>query len=477
MESAQPIVAIGLLSDSVGHLTNLSTAPGRESQGAPDLVVVSPSVSNRRPVAGAAFTLSATVRNDGDTPSPVTVLRYYRSSNATITTTDRAVGTDAVAGLAASGSASESVVLTARSTPGTYYYGACVDALAEEVDATNNCSTSVEVDVRESEPESQGQPDLVVASPKVSDSAPAAETTFILSVTVSNVGDGTSPSTMMRYYRSADATITTSDTPAGADEVAELGGSGSGSKSVELTAPSTPGTYYYGACVDAVAGESATTNNCSASVEVRVPEPEPESQGQPELRIHAISVAASPGGTYTNDAFTLSATVRNSGDGDSVATTLRYYRSMDATITTSDTQVGTDAVAGLAASGSGSESVELSAPSTPGTYHYGVCVEAVADESDTTNNCSTSWQIEVLDPHRPPDLVVESPSVIDDGPVAGETFTLSATVRNEGDGDSAATTLRYYRSADATITTSDMEVGTDAVAGLAASASSDESVA
>ena len=68
VESAQPLVAMSLLSDPMGYLTNLSTAPGREPQGPPDLVVVSPSVSNNGPVAGAAFTLSATVRNDGDAP-------------------------------------------------------------------------------------------------------------------------------------------------------------------------------------------------------------------------------------------------------------------------------------------------------------------------------------------------------------------------------------------------------------------------
>ena len=476
VQSAQPLVVMSLLSDATGRLTNLSTAPGRESQGPPDLVVVSPSVSNSRPVAGATFTLSATVRNDGDAPSPVTVLRYYQSADATITTTDRAVGTDAVAGLAASGSASASVELTAPSTPGTYYYGACVDAVAEEFDTTNNCSGAIEVNVQESESESGGEPDLMVASPTVSDDGPAAGSTFVLSVTVSNGGDGPAPSAMMRYYRSSDSTITTSDTPAGTDEVAELGVSGSGSKSVELTAPSTPGTYYYGACVDAVADETDTTNNCSSSVEVSVPEPELQSEGEPDLSIPALSAATSPGGTYTNDSFTLSATVRNDGDGDSAATTLRYYRSTDATITTSDTEVGTDEVAGLAATASSSESVELTAPSTPGTYYYGACVDTVTDESDTTNNCSTSRQIEVLDPQRPPDLVVGSPSVSDDGPVAGETFTLSATVRNGGDGESAATTLRYYRSTDATITTSDTEVGTDAVVGLAASASSDESV-
>ena len=34
-----------------------------------------------------------------------------------------------------------------------------------------------------------------------------------------------------------------------------------------LTAPGREGAYYYGACVDAVAGESDTANNCSGSVQ------------------------------------------------------------------------------------------------------------------------------------------------------------------------------------------------------------------
>ena len=228
VQSAQPLVVMSLLSDLTGHLSNLSTAPGRESQARPDLVVEPPSVSNRSPVAGQTFSLSATVRNDGGADSPVTALRYYRSSDATITATDRALGTDAVAGLSASGSASASVTVSAPSTPGRYYYGACVDAVAEEFNTANNCSAAVEVNVRESESESEGQPDLMVASPRVSDDRPAAEeTTFILSVKVSNAGDGASPAAMMRYHRSSDSTITPSDTPAGTDEAAELGASGS----------------------------------------------------------------------------------------------------------------------------------------------------------------------------------------------------------------------------------------------------------
>ena len=70
------------------------------------------------------------------------------------------------------------------------------------------------------------------------------------------------------------------------------------------------------------------------------------------------------------------------------STTLRYYQSTDSTITAGDTEVGTDSVFRLNASGSGDEWISLTAPSTPGTYYYGACVDAVSGESDTTNNCS-----------------------------------------------------------------------------------------
>ena len=375
---------------------------------------------------------------------------------------------DAVAALAASGTGKESVDLVAPPTPGRYYYGACVDAVADESDMTNNCSAAVTVPVTVPVPEPE-HPELVVTSPSVSDSGPAVGAEFTLSVTVRNAGGEASAATTVRYYRSTDATITMSDTQVGTSAVAELAAAGSGSQSVELVAPSTPGTYHYGACVDAVADESDTTNNCSASVPVTVPEPR-----RPDLLVTLPSV--SDGRPVTGTSFTLSATVSNDGDGTAAATTLRYYRSTDATITTSDTEVGTGTVAELAAAGSGSQSVELVAPPTPGRYYYGACVDAVADESDRTNNCSpsveVSVQVTVTEPQGYPDLMVTSRSVSDRLPVTGTSFRLSATVSNDGDGTAAATTLRYYRSTDATITTSDTEVGTNAIAGLGAEGSS-----
>ena len=112
-----------------------------------DLVVGSPSVSDDSPVTGAVFTLSVTVRNGGDGAAAATTLRYYRSADATITTSDTATGTDAVGALSASGTSAESIDLTAPLSAGTYYYGACVDAVVDESDTTNNCSTSAQVTV------------------------------------------------------------------------------------------------------------------------------------------------------------------------------------------------------------------------------------------------------------------------------------------------------------------------------------------
>ena len=127
--------------------------------GTPDLVVQTPSASDSSPNAGGAFTLSATVRNQGNGLSASTTLRYYRSPDATISTSDTAVGTDAVGGLAASGTSTESISLTAPSTAGTYYYGACVDPVSGESATGNNCSSAVRVTVR-ADSDGDGIPDV-----------------------------------------------------------------------------------------------------------------------------------------------------------------------------------------------------------------------------------------------------------------------------------------------------------------------------
>ncbi len=350
-----------------------------ESELQPDLIVDSFTITlgpTLETSPGALVHLNQRVANVGDATSATTTVRYYLSTDATITTSDTQVSTDAVPQLAVSSRFAEVHSERLPTAPGTYYYGACVDAVAGESNRANNCSRSVGVTVPEP------QPDLVVSA-SVDDGNLNTGESFTLSATVSNAGDKQSTASTLRYYSSTDSRISSSDTQVGTDVVGALAASGTSAESILLTAPSTAGTYYYGACVEAVTDESDTTNNCSSSVTIAVEE---ESTGQPDLRIVGVIAGTPLGGVGPGTRIQFSATVRNYGDANSDATTLRYYRSTDATISVSDTEVGTDEVSALVPSSQVSEGIDLYAPSTAGTYYYGACVEAVAGESDTTNN-------------------------------------------------------------------------------------------
>ena len=115
-----------------------------------------------------------------------------------------------------------------------------------------------------------GPSDLVVESPAISDSTLAFGQPFTLQATVRNRGPGPAAATTLVYYRSTDATISSSDTRVGSDDVSLLFASDIRAKSIALIAPEDMGTYYYGACVQSVTGESDIHNNCSDAVRVTV---------------------------------------------------------------------------------------------------------------------------------------------------------------------------------------------------------------
>ena len=122
--------------------------------------------------------------------------------------------------------------------------------------------------------------------------------------------------------------------------------------------------------------------------------------------------------------FALSATVRNQGTADATATTLRFYQSTDTIITTSDTQIGTASVRGLAPNATTKLDITLTAPTSEGTYDYGGCVDAVGNEGRTDNNCSTAVTITVL-PTVPSD-----PTPPDPAPVATTLEVVSGSGQN-----------------------------------------------
>ena len=245
-----PIRLINLLRSATGHLANLSTSSIKRfaptDQAAFDAVVV-----GRRVLAGEQgnyidFVSSGRFNALEDGVAYSGRYTYERTGPAS----GRLV-------LSFDGGRCE-VSLTYVSATTGVYSSACSDG-----SATADRWTLVEVPT-------PGGPDLVVQPPTVSDSSPSAGQSFTLRATVRNSGAARSAATTLRYYRSSDATISTSDTAVGTDPVSALSASGTSAESISLTAPSSAGPYYYGACVDTVSGESNTRNNCSREVRVTV---------------------------------------------------------------------------------------------------------------------------------------------------------------------------------------------------------------
>ena len=110
--------------------------------------------------------------------------------------------------------------------------------------------------------------------------------------------------------------------------------------------------------------------------------------------------------------FLLTIYVKNVGERSSEASTLRYYLSSDSTIDPSDEQVGTNHLRSLYSVGSPwrtAEEVEvaLTAPAVPGIYFYGACVDAMPDETDSTNNCSGGAGLSVRVSTEPPEGIAD----------------------------------------------------------------------
>ena len=181
--------------------------------------------------------------------------------------------------------------------------------------------------------------------------------------------------------------------------------------SLTLTAPTAVGTYYYGACVDAVDNEDVTNNNCSTAVRITV-------STAPDLVVAAPQV--DNGALLLGESFTLSVTVRNQGGAAASATTLRFYESLDNSITSLDIQLDTVSVDSLAPDATTEVSVKVTAFAL-GTYYYGACIDEVANETNTDNNCSTGVSVTVSTTPPPPGAGIRfDPSTIDDQTFSAE---------------------------------------------------------
>jgi len=328
--------------------------------------------------------MELTLENNGEQNTETPSFGFYLSTNDIISTGDTKLGS--VIGLSLGrGLPLETyytITIPSSTVAGDYFLGGYID----DEDAIVEYSLSPNLNNFTFYPIRVVGADLIVSAFSASPASLLPGASLYLSATAQNQGIAGSAATTLRYYRSTNATISIYDTEVCTDAVPTLSPGGTSAQSCTIAVTTTPGTYYYGACVDVVAGESSTSNQCSSGYAVVV--------GNPDLIISAINVT--PTSVYLGGTLSMSATVQNQGSIGSPATTLRYYRSTNSTISTGDTELCSDPVAALSPGATSAESCPIPA-SPPGSYYFGVCVDTVTGESSSLNNCSAGTLVQISD--------------------------------------------------------------------------------
>ncbi len=397
-----------------------------------------------------------------------------RAPDAADTTGDLWLGERTVPGLAsgASSSADTAAAIPRTVAGGTYYIGAIADPtnqLLEGVESNNAAAGNTIAIVG---------PDLVATAVSAPASAVTGETIIVQDTVAASASGGAAPEFDVGIYFSIDPVITPSDTLIGWRHVPALqpGGSSTGSTAVALPTNLAPGTYYVGVIADDftycwedqwetrycvggdVAKESNTANNAVST---------PLVIGVTDLTMTDVSVAASGASGMP---LVVHDTVHAAG-GAAGWFSIKYYLSLDETMTGSDVYLGQRVVLGLAAGASSTADTTFTVPVgiIPSTYHIAAIADAQNEvpESNEGNNVRVGNTVTI----QGADLVVMAVT----GPetvAANATFGVTTTVMNVGQGRAPGFYVPIYLSTDAAITTSDSKFTHRMVEGLAPGASS-----
>jgi len=420
----------------------------------PDLTVTNlayPSIAG----AGLAISVSDTVQNLGGGTAAATNTRFYLSVNATLDAGDVYLGSRAVGAIApnATDTGSATITIPAGTATGYYYLIAKADgddALAETNELNNALVRVITIG-----------PDLVLTALTAPSTAGGGQS-ITVSDTTRNSGGGSTTATTTRYYLSTNGTLDAGDVLLGARSVAALAPSAqdSGSATVTIPAGTASGTYYIIAKADgddSLPETSETNNTLARGISIG-----------PDLLVSSFT-APNVGGAGLP--LTVTDTTTNAG-GAAPPSNTRYYLSTNGVLDAGDIPLGSRSVGALAAGAAdtGSATITIPAGTANGAYYLLAKADgddAIVELSETNNVLSRSITIG-------PDLTVTSVTAPNGG--AGQSMTVSDTVKNLGGGTAAATNTRYYLSTNASLDAGDTLLGSRAVASLAPGATDTGSV-
>lgn len=427
------------------------TPPPTQTQRVPDLQMSVGEGQFGSVAPGSTFEVAVVVENAGSVQTAPTNIRWLRSDSSTIAATDTRQGSTPVNRLNGGQYVSETFTFTAPTENGVYYYGACVDGVTGETNTRNNCDSSViRINV--------GTLQISVGEGRLDDVASGS--TFTVSAVVQYIGSGQSSAARLKWYRSSDAVIQSTDTEMGDEPIPALHRGSSHRESFQFTAPSASGTYYFGACIDQASRANVRASGCaSETVRVTVTPTSDLTVAVGEDQFDNIQPRST---------FRISAVVQNIGAGQSSPTTLRWLRSDTDTIRRTDNVLSTSSVRSLDRGGYQRISQTITVPGAEGTYYFGACVDPPDNETDSTNNCSTDF-VRIVVRNRPadtPNLTIRIGAGRLSNVRSLSSITLNAVVQNVGTGSSRPTSIDWYRSSDSRITSDDEPEGSSSIGAL-----------
>jgi uncharacterized membrane protein len=384
-DSAKAIVET-FESDNCGLADGALTVQG-VVVGHSDLVVTAVPDPPSSVLPSAAFTLAPTVANQGTDPAPASTTSFFLVNSGT-GAKKNLKGSQAVPELAPGASASPVAALTLFSDtlPGTFFVQACADGaqgVSEEVEG-NNCRNSAGAMTV------QQVPNLVVSSISNPPSTASLGGTFNFTNSVRNTGSVVAAATSTKYYLVSTLDGTKKDLK-GSQAVPALNAGQTFSLQVplEVRVESLPGQYKVQACADGGkdVAESNEDDNClTSSGIVKV-------VGPPDLTVTQVTVRNAPLTVARGGSLTITAAVKNLGEGSAAASTMKYILVHTVTGATKNLN-GTQAYPILNSGSSTSiqKIVTIFLDTPVGTYNVQACADSVdvVPEVSEINNCLTT---------------------------------------------------------------------------------------
>jgi subtilase family serine protease len=430
-----PVIALcGLL---------LIPVPGLAQTARPDLVVKSLAPPPTDGLPGASFIVTATVKNKGTATAGGSVTKFYLVPPTGPRKNLKGVQNVGILAVGASEASPATVAIYSDTLPGTYSLQACANRGEAEVVETNatdasNCGTALgTITIHD-------VPDLVVKMISEPPLQVPQGKSFAATYKVKNVGPVSAAPSLVKFYLVGTTRndLKTEDPEA----VGTLGPGATFTNTLTLTVrPEVlPGTYLLQACADSgKAVPEKDEDNCKTSVGTVQVTP------QPDLLVQTATVVDAPLTLNQGEPLTIKVLVTNAGLQDAPASTLTFRLASTGATPQSKNLKGTLAVPAVLKG----TTVKLKAtPSVdeetiPGSYIVSACVDSkkVVPESSEGNNCTPAPGILTVTglPLSPADLAVTAVTPPPGTIVAGDTFPLTATVKNNGTGASPSTTTKF----------------------------------